>query len=325
MKFQELVQRLCGNHTEPFVELGQKNIVRLRSNDEGMLIYYAVEKPDELSSIALELLKQTARKSFLLQLDTLLWAKILGNGPKIFRPTLYQLSMLEKMTLNLSTAEFATPFETIVVELPEGYADTIEGFKPAIAVLHYDKATNFIVHSLATTEHVVKSFWAPKGEEQLELWFDDSDQYYEDFASRSDIPVTKTETMIETRVRRAVMNYCLLLDEVGIKKHGPATPNAYAQLVKWCQKNNKHTAKNKMGLVAQPIVYGIARDTKLVRIIDNTTDLPSDPTGRKVSPHWRRGHYRMQPCGPGRSERKRIRIPPIMVNKGSLLTKVYTT
>ena len=36
--------------------------------------------------------------------------------------------------------------------------------------------------------------------------------------------------------------------------------------------------------------------------------------GWTVTPHWRRGHWRSQPCGPGRSERKRVAIPAVLVN-----------
>ena len=42
--------------------------------------------------------------------------------------------------------------------------------------------------------------------------------------------------------------------------------------------------------------------------------------GWTVKPHWRRGHWRLQPCGPGRSERRRIAIPSVLVN-GQLLVE----
>lgn len=39
------------------------------------------------------------------------------------------------------------------------------------------------------------------------------------------------------------------------------------------------------------------------------------PTGRELSAHWRRGHWRNQAVGPGRSERKLIWIRPTLVRK----------
>lgn len=39
------------------------------------------------------------------------------------------------------------------------------------------------------------------------------------------------------------------------------------------------------------------------------------PTGREVSPHWRRGHWRHQPHGVGRALRKLVWIMPVVVRK----------
>lgn len=43
---------------------------------------------------------------------------------------------------------------------------------------------------------------------------------------------------------------------------------------------------------------------------------PGDGAGSGVttSPHWRRGHFRSQPHGPGNTLRKRVFIEPVMVN-----------
>ena len=46
--------------------------------------------------------------------------------------------------------------------------------------------------------------------------------------------------------------------------------------------------------------------------------LPAQATscggGSAVAPHWRRGHFRMQPCGPGWQERKLIFVAPVLIN-----------
>lgn len=39
------------------------------------------------------------------------------------------------------------------------------------------------------------------------------------------------------------------------------------------------------------------------------------PTGREINTHWRRGHWRNQPFGPGLSERKLVWIMPVLVRK----------
>jgi hypothetical protein len=52
---------------------------------------------------------------------------------------------------------------------------------------------------------------------------------------------------------------------------------------------------------------------------------PSEPTGRKVAPHTRRGHWRRQHTGPGGEIIKRVRIAPTVVNasRGLLAPRVY--
>lgn len=61
------------------------------------------------------------------------------------------------------------------------------------------------------------------------------------------------------------------------------------------------------------------------RITDS--DGPSDEPGRSTAPHVRRGHWRRQRFGPGRTEVKRVRIAPVLVNasKGPVgSARIYT-
>lgn len=43
---------------------------------------------------------------------------------------------------------------------------------------------------------------------------------------------------------------------------------------------------------------------------------PTDGTGTSKCPHWRKGHWRRQPVGPGRSERKLVWVKPSFIGKG---------
>jgi hypothetical protein len=83
---------------------------------------------------------------------------------------------------------------------------------------------------------------------------------------------------------------------------------------KLLKKNNgKYKEVNEFNALTRPIIYELNQKIKLyekksIRIID------SESTGRDVKPHWRRGHWRMQPYGEKKSLRKRMRIPPVFVN-----------
>jgi hypothetical protein len=54
--------------------------------------------------------------------------------------------------------------------------------------------------------------------------------------------------------------------------------------------------------------------------------LPEETTasagGGAMAPHWRRGHFRMQPCGPGRRERKLIFVAPVLIHAEQLQGEV---
>ena len=41
-------------------------------------------------------------------------------------------------------------------------------------------------------------------------------------------------------------------------------------------------------------------------------------TGGGVAPRWRRGHFRMQPCGAGNQQRKLIFVAPVLVHADQL-------
>ncbi len=71
---------------------------------------------------------------------------------------------------------------------------------------------------------------------------------------------------------------------------------------------------------------GATRAEDTVHVLNVTATTPADPqlaakgepTGRSTAPHRRRGHWRRQHFGPGRTQTRRVRIAPVMVNAGRL-------
>jgi hypothetical protein len=69
---------------------------------------------------------------------------------------------------------------------------------------------------------------------------------------------------------------------------------------------------------------GAKRGDDTVHVLNVTATTPADeqlkvkgePTGRTTAPHRRRGHWRRQHFGPGRTQTRRVRIAPVMVNAG---------
>lgn len=313
----------------PYVELGMNNVIQIRSHDgQGSFVLDTI-KLLSLSEKAQDVVKQLADAPFLTKMEIFMLCETFGKGPKIFRPTAYQLFMLEKMKLNVERRDFNSPFKTIVVELPKEYieARSPDNEKLCFSKLHFEKEHGFFMHNAVYSDTLYQSWAALDQNKEIEEWFSSFD--HDNVEHVSSLPWTEQQQATEHLVRRAVLNYCLLLDETGVKRQAAESPNEYSQLVKWCAKNNKHTERNKLSLQGQPIIYKMAKEpTALVRIVDSSDKLPPVEVGRSVSPHSRRGHYRMQACGVGRTDRKRLRIPACIINKHLLTVPCesrYTT
>ncbi len=80
-------------------------------------------------------------------------------------------------------------------------------------------------------------------------------------------------------------------------------------------------AERRKGKKAEKARRKAARSFNVVRIIGPEPVGGSgvaSGSGRTVRPHWRRGHFRMQPYGPGLNKRKLVWIEPVLVNRDDL-------
>lgn len=306
-----------------YTEYGMHDVVYYISTSETLTFTVHDDKLQLLSPQATRQLWMYAKYDFNTKLQVFLYSQVFGKGPKVFKPTVEQLEALEKMTINIDIKEFHTPFETTVIEFPDEYLATRRVTDRLMKYGIIFKRDDVLFTQIMDQSIGVQSYM--KGLEDLALvedWLISKTEYtYRHPNGSEEIIYVDEDNAL--KLKRAMLNYCLLLDEVGIRRCGPESINNYNQLVKWCKKNNKHTARNKIALQAEPIIYTLdKRPVNLIRIEeDNSVRILNTEEGekRKVVSHWRRGHYRMQPCGPKSSERKRIRVPPVLVNKNQLI------
>jgi hypothetical protein len=299
---------------------------------------------ERLDRECIDFLRVVNGMDFLEQLEVYITGSILATGPKVFRPSAQQLRHLELMDLNLTFGEFNTPFPFVIVELPDEYAKervitTIEGVEdhPNYSVLYHDPAAQFICHQVVFGEgergQGMRTWWSPSAPDQhMETWFKTDQPWSDQYLAANH--TTPSDHAAESKIKRAVLNYCLLLDEVGVKKVAHVNQGEYAQLVKWCQKRTSHTQRNRERLDSLAVVYKPSTEVELVRHVTEDGGGGSNPTGRKMSPHVRRGHYRMVPYGPVTVVPRptvRRRIPICFVNAHLLAdgqtmpTQVYRT
>lgn len=314
MNYQQLVDH-SKDRSSVMLEIAEKIELKLTRVGENVRVTVTGDPDCPLTRLFVQ--RNFVNRPTALQIDVYVRVKILQTGPKLFRPTEAQCLLGRETDLNLAFEGYAQPYPFMILELPDNYAESkvIENpkelidysgtekldpltnrRKPGVVVVHYDP----IVKVLIT---VVK--WEDMATNVRYHVFNSMDDNIADFIALGD-------NEVEREIRRVALNYCLLVDEYGAKRVGYDNESYANRLARRADKGRSRM--NAQLLKALPIVYKIDQSVKLLKTVARASDLPGEETGRTTSPHHRRGHYRMQAYGPGRSQRKRIRIPPVFVN-----------
>jgi hypothetical protein len=231
----------------------------------------------------------------------------LVDGPKVFRPTLAQCHALENVEVRLDFDDYAQPYQALMIDLPES-----GDYEPFTDVICF-QSENLLIFNLRSrgnrddiTTTIAK--YANRGTlDESFRRYDESCAYLQRMAAR---------------VLRVAANSCLAL--VG---HETVTGYLFPEEVKRDQRLAKEQtergerARNRLPLYATIVAF--KREVVLHKTEGGHDS--GDPTGREVGSHWRRGHYAMQPYGPGGSLRKRILRPPVLVREDKFLGELSAT
>jgi hypothetical protein len=130
--------------------------------------------------------------------------------------------------------------------------------------------------------------------------------------------MTPEEKALGNALSKLALNVCLLATAYGIRCLGPVNPSHYERLKRYAklasQRGREQPEKAEMELRTAPVRYAFAQEVTLWQHERGEVRNGAGEGGWTVSPHWRRGHWRWQPCGAGRSERRRVAIPSVLVN-----------
>jgi hypothetical protein len=131
--------------------------------------------------------------------------------------------------------------------------------------------------------------------------------------------MTPEETALGSSLCKLALNVCLLATAYGVRCLGPANPPYYERLRRYARlagkRGREQQERAEMDVQTAPVRYAFAQEVTLYQ--REAAGEPAEPGGKggwTVSPHWRRGHWRSQACGPARSERRRVAIPSVLVN-----------
>lgn len=215
----------------------------------------------------------------------------LGGGPKVFKPTKLQLEALKQIEVNILLEDYAQPYPALLVQINEGpFYAVICYFCETERVLVCSIMSKGHIHDITTTIATTKNFI----EESLVVYDDDC----LDVCAHAH------------RACRIAINACLALAHYGnhlqyLFPKEVQRDRHYAQE----QSERGQRARDRLHLAVQ--IASFDQEVKIHR--EAKRGEPGEPTGHEMPPHWRRGHWAMQPYGPSSSLRKRILRKPVMV------------
>lgn len=228
-----------------------------------------------------------------------MWALSLWlvDGPKTFRPKVQQCEVMEQVEVNLEIGEYGQPYPCLLVELPVGK------YTPFRSVLvHHSPEDGLITCQIISDDHLNDIVvTVATGGQPIEVSLQRFDDDLANLAALSG------------KVLRIALNCCLALVNFGSRKELLMTKHVESER-RLVQRGGEAGERARQRLKDNPPVQLISfeREVVLHDTRDEQREL-GESTGREMTSHWRRGHWKMQACGKGWTERKRIFVRPVLV------------
>jgi hypothetical protein len=226
------------------------------------------------------------------------------------------------MSRTLATADYLQPFPSVVIELPADYTrKRVVPFEEGshapdfVIVRHEPEAGCVLVTMHLTSGQVLTRLLKLDPAWTLEEMWDKGKRAW---GAGDTLGMTPEEAALGSALSKLALNVCLLATAYGVRCLGPANPPYYERLKRYAKlarkRGREQQAKAEMEVRLMPLRYAFAQEVTLYQKERGTGQHGNGEGGWTVSPHWRRGHWRWQPCGAGRSGRRRVAIPSVLVN-----------
>jgi hypothetical protein len=344
MSFRELLPRMLRiqSFTEPVVKSG---CIRFARMEDGKVSFNVIW--DKVPAPCLHLVQTFTRRGMAPLLEILIEGYALLEGPKVISLSQLDAEAMENTRLNLSLSDYFQPFPTVFVDMPPAFFENHDVpcpqageklFDHRIPSTHYPHCVGIRLYRDQFIEYIIVSVCFSSGQ-NLNVLIDSSheNQSLEDSINEAfdigrvakvqiqDI-TNEQECMATIAAIKVAMNTVLVVEGEGIRSLGPDNLKHYQKLQDNVKKGHRRgdpeekQQKAELLLRAEPLYYTFDQKVVLYHREDDVRE-PGEVTGRHVRPHWRSGYHRMQRFGPGNLQRKRIRIPPVMVNRNRFLGK----
>jgi hypothetical protein len=256
--------------------------------------------------------------------ESYVMSRTLAEGPKVFTfSDALTCEALENFDLNVATADYLQPFPSVVIELPQDYTEKRgvpfdQGTHvPDFVVARHEPEAGCVMVTMHLSSHQVLTrllkldpTWTLE-----EMWAKGARAW----DAEHSLGMTPEETALGSALSKLALNVCLLATAYGVRCLGPANPSYYERLKRYAQlarkRGREQLERAEADLRTAPVRYGFAQEVTLYQREPGEVRAAGSGTGEwTVCPHWRRGHWRAQACGPGRQERRRVAIPSVLVN-----------
>lgn len=216
--------------------------------------------------------------------------EVIRGGAKVIRPTPELMRVLGHVELNIHLDDYAQPYPGVGVIVP----GSLYGGKGCLAVCAWQPGKGITMSCQAGGFH----HWTigPRFKDILERALIDPDEKENDDGVDFD------------RIFRAVLNLNLFALERGVKIL-PLDPQSEKR------RRKAHHDERMARLAARDGQEVIVQDLDLIlRATSRSGGGDSQADGRRQRMHRRRGHWKMQAYGPGRTQRKRLFVHSYMVH-----------
>lgn len=221
------------------------------------------------------------------------------DGPKLFYPTVAQCEALAQVEVGLTMEDYRQPYPALAVVFPDGWGAP---FRACLCHLSDDgKFAGFgLVDPPSHKDGICITVGMGAASKRLEDVIQRYDQDCLDNAKQAGLAA------------RIALNACLCLVNYGARR-GLLFPKEAESDQRLGRENSPRGRKARQRLQTAPEVVTFDREVILHRTEVNHEGGDGEASGREVSTHWRRGHWRMQACGHNREERRRLFIKPTFV------------
>lgn len=250
-------------------------------------------------------------------------SRSIAGGPKVFQPTVEDCEALENTACTMAFEDYKQPFPVVIIELPKEYRQKLAKMwnqpkGPSHVIVHHEPEKGFITVNAFFDRGNIISHITPARPEYKTI--EDAITYNQD---KPEVRGAGDDFKVAELAQRLAVNFCMVMVLLGVRQTGPLDPDAYNKAKKMSRRKDRHHRELGQKLVNSAMfkVEFIEQKIKLFeeefiepRKQDEKTS--TDIVHASPKPHWRRGHYRQQPCGHQFTLRKLVFIKPILVMAG---------